>query len=478
MTESVTVGWVLRLRLPANSSDFPLMSLVSINPANGQRLSIHATFSSRQIESAVARAHSAFQGWRELAVTGRARHLRALARALREQADELAELATAEMGKPLAQSRAEIEKSALTCEFYARHGRAWLADEHPPGAVRHAHVAFEPLGVVLAVMPWNFPFWQVIRAAAPALMAGNTLLLKHASNVTGCALALEQVFAEAGLPAGLFQALLVTSKEIPALIADPRIAGVTLTGSTTAGKKVAELAGAAMKPGVYELGGSDAYLILADADLNHAAEICAQARLTNSGQSCVCAKRFIVVESVRRAFEKKFVARLAARRMGDPRLAASEVGPLARHDLRDDLHAQVMASVRRGARVLLGGKVPRGPGFYYPPTALTNVRKGMPAYDEELFGPVAAIIPVRDEAAAVKVANDSIYGLGAAIFSRDRHHARELAAQIDAGSVFVNALVRSDPALPFGGVKESGHGRELGIWGLRSFVNAKTVWVE
>ncbi|MSU69896.1 MAG: NAD-dependent succinate-semialdehyde dehydrogenase [Opitutaceae bacterium] len=454
------------------------MSLVSINPANGQRLSIHATSSSRQIEAALAKAHSAFLGWRELSPTGRARHLRALARTLREQRDELAELVTAEMGKPLLQARAEIEKSALACEFYARHGRDWLADEHPPGATRHAHVSFEPLGIVLAIMPWNFPFWQVFRAAAPALMAGNTLLLKHASNVTGCALAIEQIFAEAGVPSGLLQALLVTPREIPALIADPRVGGVTLTGSTDAGKCVAALAGAAMKPGVYELGGNDPYLILADADLDHAAEICAHARLINSGQSCLAAKRIIVVESVRRAFEKKLVARLAARRMGDPRDAAFEVGPLARHDLRSELHAQVTASVRRGARLLLGGRVPRGPGFYYPPTTLTHVRPGMPAYDQELFGPVAAVIPVRDEAAALAAANDSIYGLGAAIFTRNRHRARELATRLDAGSVFVNDFVRSDPALPFGGLKQSGYGRELGRWGLHSFMNVKTIWVE
>ncbi len=453
------------------------MSLVSINPATGQRLSIHATFTSRQIETAVARAHSAFLGWRELSPAGRARHLRALARTLREQRDELAELATAEMGKPVAQARAEIDKSALTCEFYARHGRDWLADEHPPGASPHARVTYEPLGIVLGIMPWNFPFWQVIRAAAPALMAGNTFLLKHASNVTGCALALEQVVTEAGLPAGLLQTLLVTSAEIPALIADPRVAGITLTGSTAAGKSVAALAGAAMKPGVYELGGSDPYIVLADADLDHAAEICAQARLFNSGQSCVCGKRFIVVESVRRAFEKKFIARLAARRVGHPADPQTDVGPLARHDLRDELHAQVTASIRRGARLLAGGRIPRGPGFFYPPTVLTNVRKGMPAYDDELFGPVAAIIPVRDEETTVATANDSIYGLGAAIFSRDRRRARELAGRIESGQVFVNEFVRSDPALPFGGVKQSGYGRELGTWGLRAFVNVKTVWV-
>jgi succinate-semialdehyde dehydrogenase/glutarate-semialdehyde dehydrogenase len=454
------------------------MSFVSINPATGHRLRSYRRFTSRQTATAVERAHRAFLGWREVSPADRARQLRALARALRAARAELAELAALEMGKPLAEGQAEVEKCAAGCEFYAKHGLVWLKEERPPGASAHAHVQFDPLGIVLAIMPWNFPFWQVFRAAAPALMAGNTLLLKHASNVTGCALAIEQIFADAGAPKGVFQTLLVTSKQIPALIADPRVAGVTLTGSTAAGKKVAELAGAELKPCVLELGGSDAYLILADADLDRAAEICATARLQNAGQSCICAKRFIVVESVRRAFEKKFVARMAARPVGDPFDSTAKIGPLARADLRDALHAQVTASVRRGARLLLGGKIPAGPGSFYPPTVLTAVRPGMPAYDEELFGPVAAIISARHDEAALEIANRSIYGLGAGIFSRNVQHARELASRLEAGSVFVNDFVRSDPALPFGGVKQSGYGRELGIWGLRSFVNVKTVRIE
>ncbi|HWA09419.1 MAG TPA: aldehyde dehydrogenase family protein [Opitutaceae bacterium] len=453
------------------------MPLISIDPASGRRIGAHATFNRRQIEAATAQAHAAFLRWREVAPDLRSRRLRALARALRARRKALAALAVREMGKPVAQALAEIEKSALTCEFYARRGPGWLADERPPEAAAAARVAYQPLGVILAVMPWNFPIWQVIRAAAPVLMAGNALVLKHASNVTGCALALERVFSAAGFPRGLFRTLLVTSREIPQLIADPRIAGVTLTGSTAAGKSVAALAGAAMKPGVFELGGSDAYVVLADANLDQAAEICAQARLFNSGQSCVCGKRFIVVASVRREFEKKFVARLAARRVGPPADPATDVGPLARGDLRDDLQAQVDASVRRGARVLLGGKPTPGAGFYYPPTVLTGVRRGMPAYNEELFGPVAAIIPVRSEEAAIAAANDSIYGLGAGIFSRDLRRARRLARRIESGLVFVNDFVRSDPTLPFGGAKQSGHGRELGVWGLRAFVNVKTVWV-
>jgi succinate-semialdehyde dehydrogenase/glutarate-semialdehyde dehydrogenase len=453
------------------------MSLVSIDPATGRRLKSYDIFAPRQIEASLARAQSAFLGWRELSPAGRARHLRALARTLRAQAGDLASLAAAEMGKPVAQGRAELEKSALTCEFYARHGGAWLADERPPDSPPQARVAFEPLGVVLAIMPWNFPFWQVVRAAAPILMAGNTLLLKHASNVTGCALALQDLFTDAGFPRGVMQTLLVTSKQIPTLIADDRVRGVTLTGSTAAGQSVAALAGAAMKPGVFELGGSDPYLVLADADLDHAAEICAQARLFNSGQSCVCAKRFVVIEAVRRDFEKKLAARLAARPVGHPEDPTTAVGPLARGDLRRDLQAQVTASVRRGARVLLGGSIPSREGFYYPPSVLTGVRRGMPAYDEELFGPVAAVISVRDEEQAVAVANDSIYGLGAGIFTRDRRRGRELAGRLESGQVFINEAVHSDPTLPFGGVKQSGYGRELALWGLRSFVNTKTIWV-
>lgn len=453
------------------------MSLVSINPATGQRLHIHGPHSSIQIAAALKLAHAAFLGWRETAPAFRARHLRNLARILRAQCDDLAALITAEVGKPITQARAEIEKCAMVCDYYAKHGAAYLADEHPAGAPKRARIAYEPLGPVLAIMPWNFPFWQVFRAAAPALMAGNPLVLKHASNVSGCALAIAQAGADAQLPAGLLQTLLVGSHEIPAIIADPRIRAVTLTGSTEAGRSVAALAGAALKPCVFELGGSDPYVILADADLALAAETCAASRLVNSGQSCVSAKRFIVVAEVRREFEKRLVARMAARRMGDPAAPATEVGPLARHDLRDELHRQVRQSVRRGARLLLGGKPAEGPGWFYPPTVLTNVKPGMPAYDEELFGPVAAIITVRDEAEAIAVANDTIYGLGAAVFTRDRRRGREVAGQLEAGMVFVNDFVRSDPTLPFGGIKQSGYGRELGLPGIRAFVNTKTLWV-
>jgi succinate-semialdehyde dehydrogenase/glutarate-semialdehyde dehydrogenase len=452
------------------------MAFVSLNPATGKRLRVYREHTSVQVAVAATRAQAAFEDWRRVSFPERARQVRALARALRAQREPLAQLMTSEMGKPIAQARAEVEKCALGCEHFARHAAAFLADERPAGSPKNSRVTFAPLGVVLAIMPWNFPFWQVFRAAAPALMAGNVILLKHSSNVSGCARAIEKVFTAAGTPRHLLQTLLIPSKKISTLIADPRVCAVTLTGSTAAGKQVAALAGAAMKKGVFELGGSDAYLILADADLDHAAETCAVARLVNNGQSCVAAKRFIVVERVRAAFEKKFVACMATRRMGDPRDPATGVGPLAREDLRADLHAQVRKSVRRGARLLLGGKLPPGPGFFYPPTVLTAVAKGMPAYEEELFGPVAAIIPVRDEAAALVVANDSIYGLGAAIFTKSQKRAAIIARQLESGLVFVNDFVRSDPALPFGGVKQSGYGRELGPYGIREFVNVKTVF--
>ena len=327
-------------------------------------------------------------------------------------------------------------------------------------------------------MPWNFPFWQIYRVAAPALMAGNTVLLKHAANVTGCALLIEESFLRAGFPRGAFQKLVIGRELASALVQHPGIAAVTFTGSTATGKKIAALAGATMKKCVFELGGSDPYLVLADADLALAAEMCTAARLYNNGQSCVAAKRLIVVESVREKFETLLVERMAARRSGDPRVAATDLGPLARADLRATLHAQVQRSIRRGARLLLGGRLPAGPGCYYPPTVLTGVRPGMQVMDEETFGPVAAIISAKDEADAIRLANATPYGLGAAVFTRDRKRGERIAREeLECGNAFVNEFVRSHPALPFGGVKQSGHGRELGGFGLREFVNTKTVSV-
>lgn len=455
------------------------MPLISTNPATGEKIQEYPETNAKSTLAAVERSYRAFLGWQELALTERAQHLSRVAAVLREEQDRLAALATSEMGKPITQSRAEIEKCAGACDYYAQHGASLLEPFRPVEAPPQAQVAFEPLGPLLAIMPWNFPYWQVFRAAIPALLAGNTVLLKHASNVCGCALAAEDVFRQAGLPGGVFQTLLIDSDRVSDLIADPRIRGVTLTGSTGAGKKVGAAAGSALKPCVLELGGSDAYLILGDADLALAAEVCASARLVNSGQSCVAAKRFIVVERVRAAFERQFIKRMAAQRLGDPFDEKTDLGPLARPDLRDDLHAQVRRSVRRGAQLALGGKISRGPGNFYPATVLTGVEKGMAAFDEELFGPVAAVIRVPDEEAAISAANDSPFGLGAAVFTRDLARGEEIARErLEAGLTFVNTSVRSDVTLPFGGVKDSGFGRELGVWGARSFVNVKTVWVQ
>lgn len=453
------------------------MPLVSRNPATGRLLKRHRSHTAAQVSAALAATHTAFLAWRDTPLATRARHLRAVAATLRRQRTALARLITAEMGKPRADALAEIDKCALCCDFYAQHAARFFRPVHPVGAPKNSAVTLEPLGVILAVMPWNYPFWQAFRAAVPALLAGNTLLLKHASNVSGCALAIERVFTSARatapaasrVPANLLGTLLVSASQLPPLIADPRIRGVTLTGSTAAGRKVSALAGAALKPAVFELGGSDPYLVLADADLDLAAEVCAAARLVNAGQSCVAAKRFIVVEKVRLAFEQKLLARLAA--------LAPKLGPLARADLRDELHAQVQKSVRLGARVLLGGKLPprSAPGFYYPATLLSGIRPGMPAYDEELFGPVAAVISARDEADALRIANDTPYGLGAAIFSRRTARARSLARRLDTGMVAINTQIVSHPSLPFGGTKASGLGRELAGFGPRAFVNIKTL---
>lgn len=453
--------------------------LSSINPATEAVIATYPIATKGQLDKAVRRAETAFDAWRKTPIKERAKVLKNIARQLRRQQKELAVLATTEMGKPIAQSMAEVEKCAISLEFYALNGAAFLKDEMVITDARKSYVSFQPLGIVLAIMPWNFPYWQVFRAMGPILMSGNTMLLKHASNVSGCALAIEKVLQAANSPTGLFQTLLLPSTHIADLIADKAIAAVTLTGSTEAGQKVASIAGAHIKTQVLELGGSDAYIILEDADMDLAVKTCVDGRLVNSGQSCVAAKRFVVVKSVKKAFERKMVTLMEAAKYGDPFNSANKIGPMARPDLRDQLHEQVMKSIEKGAKLLCGGFIPEIKGAYYPPTVLTNVKKGMPAYDEELFGPVAAIIEAKQEQDAIRIANDSIYGLGAGIFSRNIKRAEEIAAkELQAGNCFVNAFVHSDPRLPFGGVKQSGYGRELSGYGIRAFVNVKTVFIQ
>jgi len=454
------------------------MSHVAINPATGAPIATYPELDTRQLRRMITEAHKAQRRWRKTSVAKRAMPMLAAARILRERAGPLAELMAAEMGKPLAQGRGEVEKCAWVCEYYAEHAEGFLAPESIATDATLSYVTYRPIGVVLAIMPWNFPLWQVFRFAAPALMGGNGGLLKHAPNVPGCALAIESILREAGFPEGLFRTLLISVPQTRTVIRHRHVAAVSLTGSTAAGKAVAREAGARLKKCVLELGGSDPYLILGDADLDLAVEACATSRLINAGQSCIAAKRFIVVESVREEFERRFVARMARARMGDPMLAETDLGPQARADLRDNLHDQVQRSIAKGARRVLGGTIPPGPGFFYPPTVLTDVAKGMPAYSEELFGPVASIIPVKDAKTAIKVANDTAFGLGAAVFTRDATRGERIAAdELDAGACFVNAFVRSDPRLPFGGIRESGFGRELARHGILEFQNAKTVYV-
>jgi len=454
------------------------MAIESVNPSTGDTIKTYDEMTPQQTAAAVAEAHEAWKAWRKVPFRERAVPMKKAAAILRQRKEEFATLMALEMGKPLKQGIAEAEKSALGCDYYADHAEGHLAPETIKTDASKSGVAFEPIGVVLAVMPWNFPFWQVFRFAAPALMAGNAGVLKHASNVPGCALAIEQVFVEAGFPRGVFRTLLIGSRQVKAVIENPLVAAVTLTGSTPAGKAVAAQAGAVIKKTVLELGGSDAYIVLDDADLDLAVNTCVTSRLINSGQSCVNAKRFIVVESLAAAFTEKFVAAMKTRKMGDPMADGTDVGPQSRPDLRDELHKQVVDSVAKGAKALLGGEIPSGRGSFYPPTVLTGVRKGMPAYDEELFGPVAAIVTARDEADAIRIANDSIFGLGAAVFTRDVARGERVAGELEAGCTFVNALVASDPRLPFGGIKESGYGRELGSYGIKEFVNIKTVYVK
>ena len=450
----------------------------TVDPATAQPGPAYDGHTLDEAKAIAGRARAAYDSWRRTDFALRSRLMREAAAVLRRRGDDLSALMTAEMGKTLTEGRAEVEKCAVTCEALADQAQGYLAPIPVEMGQDRAMVVFRPIGAVLAVMPWNFPFWQVIRFAAPALMAGNGGVLKHASNVPGCALVLEEVFREAGFPQNLFRTLLLGGSEMKAIIEDDNIAAVTLTGSVSAGKQVASAAGAVLKKVVLELGGSDAYLVLDDADAEHAAEIAATARMVNGGQSCIAGKRFVVLPQVREAFEQALVKKMQAFVMGDPLDAETKLGPLQSIKARDDIHDQVMRSVKAGAKLLLGGVVPNRPGAWYPATVMTDVKPGAAAYDEEVFGPVAAIIPAKDEADAIRIANDSEFGLGSGVLTTDLARGERIAVEeLEAGMSFVNQNVRSDVRLPFGGVKHSGHGRELTAFGIREFVNIKSVLV-
>jgi succinate-semialdehyde dehydrogenase/glutarate-semialdehyde dehydrogenase len=459
------------------SPDRPIYT--PVDPATGRDGRSYEGHTLAEAQAAAAAARAAFEIWRRTEITRRAEPMRRAAAVLRRRAAEFAELMTAEMGKTHADGLAEIEKCAFNCDHVATHAAAYLRRRPADLDGPKAFVTFNPLGVVLAVMPWNFPFWQVFRFAAPTLMAGNGAVLKHASSVPGCALAIEEVFRQAGFPQDLFRTVLIPSAEVRGLIEDPNIAAVTLTGSVAAGREVAAAAGGALKKAVLELGGADAYLVLEDADIAQAAAVCATARMVNAGQSCIAGKRFIVAAPIKAAFEQALVEAMRAYPMADPRQPGARLGPLSSIRARDEVHGQVIRSVAQGARVLLGGKVPDQPGAWYPATVLTDVAPGQPAHDEEVFGPVAAIIEAAGEAEAIAIANASQFGLGSGVLTRDLVRGERIAAEeLEAGMSFVNANVRSDPRLPFGGVKHSGYGRECAEFGIREFVNVKSVLVQ
>ena len=449
----------------------------SINPASEELIAEYPDHTPEQVREALNRAGEAFRQWRSTGFDHRGRLMHRAAEILRERSAGFSTLMTREMGKPIAQAEAEVEKCALCCDHFADNAERYLAVEQIDSDADRSYVRFDPLGAVLEIMPWNFPFWQVIRFAAPALMAGNVGVLKHAPNVPGCALAIEQVFRDAGLPAGVFTTLLVDTPAVQGIIDDPMITAVTLTGSDRAGSAVAAQAGRALKKTVLELGGSDPFIVLPDADVQPTAKAAAAARCINNGQSCIAAKRFIIVGDAD-GFAREMARILANMKIGDPANRSVEIGPLARLDLLENLESQVQRSIAAGARPLTGGhRLPRK-GFFYAPTVLTEVRPGMPAFDEETFGPVAAVIRARDEEEALELANRSPYGLGASIWTSDIARAERLAERIESGCVFVNGPVKSDPRLPFGGIKQSGYGRELSAFGIREFVNVKTVWVK
>lgn len=451
--------------------------LKSTNPFNQEVIQHYIEHSQKEINHIISQADSEFTKWKQTDFNKRAELLRNTASILKKNTEEYSNIMTMEMGKPIRESHAEIEKCAWVCEYYAENGEKFLSSIEVKTDAAKSYVTFQPLGVILAVMPWNFPFWQVFRFAAPTLMAGNVGILKHSSNVSGCALAIEQIFCEAGFPKNVFRTLLINSKKVASVIENPAVKAITLTGSTPAGKAVASKAGEMLKKTVLELGGSDPYIILEDANLQKAANSCSISKLINAGQSCIAAKRFIIVESVLQEFQMLLIQNMQNVKIGDP-FDENTMGPMARIDLRDELHQQVVKSVKSGAQLLLGGQIPPGKGAFYPPTILANVKPGMPAFDDELFGPVAAIISAKDEKEAIQLANNSVFGLGAAVFTADIARGEKIAAEkLEAGSCFVNDFVKSDPRLPFGGIKQSGYGRELSDFGIREFVNIKTVYL-
>jgi succinate-semialdehyde dehydrogenase/glutarate-semialdehyde dehydrogenase len=452
-------------------------TIKTINPATEETLEELELDSPQRVESALAAARSAFDGWRRAPIGRRAELLRAVAAELRAGAPAHAGHITREMGKPIQQARAEVAKCARACDYFAEHGPRSISAEPAPCDATESYVSFEPLGPILAVMPWNFPYWQVFRAAAPALLAGNVMLLKHALSVSRCALEIAAAFERAGAPRGVFQTLLIQHDTVSELMKDDRIAGATLTGSERAGAALARQSGAEIKKTVLELGGSDAYIVLADADVALAAKTAVQARFQNTGQSCIAAKRFFIEEAVAAEFSQRFVEAVRALRTGDPTLDDTDVGPLARGDLRDELERQVQSSVDLGARVLVGGRRRPGKGFFYEPTLLVDVPRGAPVLTEEVFGPAAPLVIVRGADEAIARANDTRFGLSNNLWTRDLERARDLARELASGGVFVNGMTASDPRLPFGGIKKSGYGRELSAFGVREFVNVKTVWI-
>lgn len=453
------------------------MPFVSRNPTTDQVFLTQASWDDRRLEQALEKAHAAQRAWAQTSFSQRAEVLRHVATKLRVQHDQYAALITREMGKLLREARAEVDKCALTCDYYAQHGEEFLRAEPIQSDAGKSYVAYHPLGVVLAIMPWNFPFWQVFRAAVPALMAGNAVALKHAPNVPECALAIEALFRDCGLPEGVFTSLMIEVEQAATAIASPHVHAVTITGSEAAGRKVAALAGQHLKKCVLELGGSDPFIVLHDADLEYTVDMAVASRFLNCGQSCIAAKRFIVVPQIADEFLRRLKIKVEALAVGDPMGGATQIGPMARSDLRESLHAQITDSVAQGAVAVTGCRPLARQGYFYQPSILDHVTAKARAYHEELFGPVAVVIRATDEDDALRIANDTRFGLGSSIWSKDTARAERLAAQVQAGCTFINGMVKSDPRLPFGGVKASGYGRELSRLGMHEFVNAKTVWV-